>query len=84
MSMERELQIQSLLNQLEDLVADQDYGRAYHPIKYKRVHISVLGGKYAQAEKDFLAALRQYRSDKDKDRLAAAVDEHFRRMTEAP
>jgi hypothetical protein len=82
MSLENRLGIQSLCNQIEQLVGNQDINFGYPG--GGKIRIGILGGKFAEAEKAFMAALLSYESAKDKDQLAKAADAYLLKMSERP
>lgn len=81
MSLVNRLEIVGLCNQLEAVVGMQDFTYGYVGTTHN-VHFGILGGKYAIAEKEFLAALRQYASSHDKEALVAAVDVYIEKASE--
>jgi hypothetical protein len=83
MSLENRLGIQGLCNQLEELVGKQDINFGYFGIREK-VHFSILGGKFAEADKEFNKALKTYESSKNQQAVLAALDDYLKRMSERP
>ena len=83
MTLGNRLETQRLCNELETVVGDQDLNLGYTGIG-KNVSFSILGGKYAQAGKEFMAAIGEFQTSRNKDELAAAVDEFCKKMIERP